>query len=136
MRKTSILSMLIVLSLFGFAFASLNVEKVDKYKVKESGYGSISYYHNKFIGRKTANGEIFSQNKMTTAVPLIGKTKKPRFPMGTKLRLTNPKNGKEVIVRVNDTGGFAKYGRLFDLSKLAFEKLGGHTDMKVIYQVL
>lgn len=43
--------------------------------------------------------------------------------MGTKLRVTNIENGKSVIVKVNDTGGFKKYGRTLDLSRGAFAKL-------------
>ena len=43
--------------------------------------------------------------------------------MGTKLRVTNVANGKSVVVRVNDTGGFKKYGRTLDLSRGAFSKI-------------
>jgi len=43
--------------------------------------------------------------------------------IGTKLLVTNPKTNKSVVVRVNDTGGFSKYGRTLDLSKGAFSKI-------------
>ena len=43
--------------------------------------------------------------------------------MGTKLLVTNTKNNKSVVVRVNDTGGFSKYGRTLDLSQGAFSKI-------------
>ena len=75
-----------------------------------------SYYGDKFHGRKTANGEIFDKNKMTCAA-----TKEYKF--GDYLEVTNVENGKTVTVRVNDRGGFAKYGRTLDLSEGAFKKI-------------
>lgn len=41
------------------------------------------------------------------------------LPFGTKVEVTNLSNKKKVTVRINDTGGFAKYGRVIDLSKKA-----------------
>jgi rare lipoprotein A (peptidoglycan hydrolase) len=41
-------------------------------------------------------------------------------PLGTRLRITNPKNGKSVVVKVRDRGGFKKYGRAIDLGKKSF----------------
>ena len=73
-----------------------------------------SYYHDKFNGRKTANGEKFNNNLYTAA------HKKLKF--GTKLRVTNTVNGKSVIVTVNDRGPFVK-GREIDLSKKAFMEI-------------
>ena len=66
-------------------------------------------------GRKTASGEVFRTHAMTCA----SNTHK----IGTKLLVTNPKTNKSVVVRVNDTGGFSKYGRTLDLSKGAFSKI-------------
>ena len=74
-----------------------------------------SWYGKPFHGRKTASGEVFNMNAMTCA----SNTHK----MGTKLLVTNKENGKSVVVKVNDTGGFKKYGRTLDLSKGAFLKL-------------
>lgn len=76
--------------------------------------GEASFYANKFNGRKTANGEIFRQNKLTAAHRTL--------PFGTVLKVTNLSNGKSVIVRINDRGPFAR-GRIIDLSKLAAKKL-------------
>ncbi len=75
--------------------------------------GKASFYCCGHHGRATASGEIFNQNAFTAAVP-----KRSQF--GT-YRVTH--NGKSVIVRANDTGGFAKYGRVIDLSKAAFARL-------------
>ena len=74
-----------------------------------------SWYGGKFHGRTTASGEVFNKWAMTTA--------SNSHKMGTKLRVTNVANGKSVVVRVNDTGGFKKYGRTLDLSRGAFSKI-------------
>ena len=75
-----------------------------------------SFYGKKFHGKKTANGEIFNQNAMTAASNI--------YPFNTRLRVTCATTGKSVVVRINDTGGFHKYGRSIDLSQGAAEKLG------------
>lgn len=76
--------------------------------------GEASYYANKFKGRRTANGEIFRQHKRTAASRTI--------PFGTKVRVTNLRNGKTVKVRINDRGPFIK-GRIIDLSKKAARRI-------------
>lgn len=76
---------------------------------------TASWYGNPFHGRKTASGEVYNMYAMTTA--------SNSHKIGTKLLVTNPKNNKSVIVRVNDTGGFSKYGRTLDLSKGAFMRI-------------
>jgi len=73
-----------------------------------------SYYHDKFNGRKTANGEVFSNKNYTAAHKTL--------PFGTKVRVTNLVNDEEVIVEINDRGPFIK-GRQIDLSKKAFMDL-------------
>ena len=77
-------------------------------------YGKASYYAGKFIGRRTANGEIFTSKDLTCAHMF--------YKFGTRLRVTNLKNGKSVVVRVNDRGKFDKYGRILDMSKYAFTR--------------
>lgn len=79
-------------------------------------YGKVSYYGKKFHGKKTASGEIFDMNKMTCAAI-------KEYPLGSKLKVTNIRNNKSVIVRVNDRGAFRKYGRTLDLSRGAFDKI-------------
>ncbi len=78
-------------------------------------YGVASYYGEGFHGSRTASGEIFIKWDYTCA--------HRRLPFGTKLRVTNLKNKKSVIVRVNDRGPFVK-GRIIDLSYAAAEKIG------------
>ena len=77
--------------------------------------GKASFYGDEFDGRRTANGEIFDQKKMTAAHPTL------KF--GTKVRVINLFNEKSVVVRINDRGPFVK-NRIIDLSKAAAEKLG------------
>ncbi|MDN3668710.1 septal ring lytic transglycosylase RlpA family protein [Echinicola jeungdonensis] len=76
--------------------------------------GVASYYGRLFHNRKTANGEIFDMDGMTAA--------HKHLPFGTKLRVTNLVNGKEVIVRVNDRLP-RNSKRTIDLSRGAARKL-------------
>jgi len=85
------------------------VDYIDKGMMKASWYGP------KFHGRITANGELFDQMALTAA------HKKLKF--GTLLRITNPKNDKSVVVRINDRGPYIA-GRQLDLSKAAALELG------------
>lgn len=78
-------------------------------------HGSASWYGGKFHGRRTANGERFDMHALTAA------HKSLRF--GTKVRVTNRKNGKSVVVRINDRGPYAK-GRVIDLSRAAAATIG------------
>lgn len=75
--------------------------------------GKASYYHPKFVGRKTATGEIFSNNKYTAACN--------QYPLGTYLKVTNTKNGKVVYVKVNDRIGHPQ--RIIDLTQRAASDL-------------
>lgn len=78
------------------------------------GEMKASWYGPKFHGKSTANGEIYDQMGFTAA------HKSLKF--GTLLRLTNLKNGKSVVVRINDRGPYI-HGRDLDLSKAAAESL-------------
>ena len=89
-------------------------------------YGQASFYANKFRGRKTATGEIFSQEKFTAACNTL--------PLGTWIQVTNLKNGKIIVVRTNDRL-HPKTKRLVDLTRAGAKKLGyishGLTRVKV-----
>lgn len=88
--------------------------------------GKASFYSNWFVGRKTANGEIFTQRKLTCASNV--------YPLGTWLRITHVKNGKSVVVKVNDRM-HPRMKRIVDLTEMAAEQLGmikaGVADVKV-----
>ncbi|MEO3997146.1 septal ring lytic transglycosylase RlpA family protein [Mesorhizobium sp. CAU 1732] len=81
--------------------------------------GSASWYA---LTSKTASGERMNPAAMTAAHRSL--------PFGSKMIVTNQRNGKSVVVRINDRGPFIK-GRVIDLSKAAAQKLGfiksGHT---------
>lgn len=66
-------------------------------------------------GRKTASGEVFKTHALTCA----SNTHK----LGTMVKVTNKANGKNIICKVNDRGGFGKYGRSIDMSYGAFTKI-------------
>ena len=85
------------------------VEFIEKGSMKASWYGPG------FHGKKTANGEIYDQMSFTAA------HKSLKF--GTLLKITNPKNNRFVVVRINDRGPYVS-GRDLDLSKAAALELG------------
>ncbi len=88
--------------------------------------GLASYYKS---GKHTANGERYNPNGLTAA--------HRNLPFGTRLRVTNLRNGKSVIVRVNDRGPFIKR-RVLDLSFGAAKVIGLHRTgiAKIRYVVL
>jgi len=94
--------------------------------VRALGTGVASYYGKRFHGRLTANGERFNMNAMTAAHKTL--------PFGTRVRVTNPANGRSVTVRINDRGPFIR-GRTIDLSRGAASKIGmisrGHARVKL-----
>ena len=77
--------------------------------------GLASWYGRKFHGRRTANGEVYNMYAMTAAHPTL--------PIPSYVRVRNPANRREVIVRINDRGPFHP-GRVIDLSYTAAYKLG------------
>ena len=93
--------------LYIFNSTLLNAQGVQK--------GKASYYAKKFSGRQTASGERLHHDSLTCA--------HRTYPFGTLLKVTNPANGKEVIVRVTDRGPYVK-GRIIDLSVRAARELG------------
>jgi len=76
--------------------------------------GKASFYADKFDGAPTASGEKYRHNKLTAAHRSL--------PFGTKVKVTNLSNNKEVIVVINDRGPWVD-NRIIDLSKSAAEKL-------------
>ncbi|MEP3422068.1 MAG: septal ring lytic transglycosylase RlpA family protein [Erythrobacter sp.] len=83
--------------------------------IRNLGTGVASYYGRRFHGRLTANGERFDMRAMTAAHKTL--------PFGTMVRVTNPRNGRSVTVRINDRGPFIA-GRTIDLSRGAAERIG------------
>ena len=102
------------------AIVEAEVEVVDTIVVPKGKFkpfktnAHASYYADKFSGRKSASGIIFYNNKYMAA--------HKKLPFGTKLKVTNEKNGKTVYVDVVDRGPFVK-GRELDLSSRAFREI-------------
>ena len=88
--------------------------------------GRASWYGGIFHGRKTANGERFDKNELTAAHRTL--------PFGTMVCVKSKATRREVTVRINDRGPFAK-GRIIDLSQAAASKLGmiaeGETEVDI-----
>lgn len=82
---------------------------------EEAGLAAV--YNDKLNGRKTASGRIYDRNALTAAHKTL--------PFGTQVRVTNTKNGKSVVVTINDRGPFHA-GRILDLSPRAAKALGIH----------
>ena len=85
--------------------------------------GRASYYGKGLHGKKTAGGEIFDKNEMVAA--------HPSYPLGTRVRVTNLKNGRSEVVRIADRGpakAHAARGVIIDVSEAAAVRLGFRRD--------
>jgi rare lipoprotein A len=92
------------------------IKKERKRSTKHSSFrGLSSWYGPGFHGHKTASGERFNQHALTAAHKTL--------PFGTRLKVTNMKNGSSVVVTVNDRGPYVK-SRIIDLSKGAASAIG------------
>jgi len=89
-----------------------NMPRTVKETVAE--YGIASYYAAGLHSRKTSSGERLDQRAFTAAHRTL--------PFATRVRVTNVKNGRSVIVRINDRGPFVR-GRVIDLTRAAFGKI-------------
>ena len=111
-KKAAISAVLLAVSMtFGSGMAIAK----EKTTVVKSTAGSASWYGGQFHGRKTANGERFNMHGLTAAHRSL--------PFGTKVRVTNQKTGKSVVVRINDRGPFHG-NRVIDLSRGAANAVG------------
>jgi len=94
---------------------SVQVRQVVKHvKTKPYQVGTASWYGDTFQGKPTASGEPYEMYDMTAA--------HLKLPMGSYVKVTNLRNGKAVIVRVNDRGPVVP-GRIIDLSYGAAQAL-------------
>jgi rare lipoprotein A len=84
-------------------------------KSKAYQVGTASWYGEQFQGKQTASGEPFDMRDFTAA--------HPRLPLGTFVKVTNLRNGKAVVVRINDRGPVVD-GRIIDVSYNAARALG------------
>ncbi|MGA3087632.1 MAG: septal ring lytic transglycosylase RlpA family protein [Terriglobales bacterium] len=92
-----------------------NQRKTGSPKAKAYQVGTASWYGEQFEGKQTASGEPFEMRDFTAAHPSL--------PLGSLVRVTNLKNGKAVVVRINDRGPFVD-DRIIDVSYNAARALG------------
>jgi rare lipoprotein A (peptidoglycan hydrolase) len=118
--KLRIIGLVVVASLLWITpmFAVSKGAKVQsKAKTFKTRYiGTASWYGAKHQGRKMANGQRFDRHKLTAASWY--------FPLGTKIRVENVKNGESVVVTITDRGPNLRLHRILDLSQAAAERLG------------
>ena len=77
--------------------------------------GMATFYGSEQQGTKTASGERFDKRQLTAAHRTL--------PFGTRVRVTNTRNGRSVEVRINDRGPYGSRGRIIDLSEAAARRL-------------
>ncbi len=94
---------------------SSSAQASESLRVAQTVSGPASWYGARFHGRRTANGERFDKNAMTAAHRSL--------PFGTRVRVTNQRNGRTVVVRINDRGPFVG-NRVIDLSRAAADAVG------------
>ena len=85
--------------------------------------GKASWYGKRFHGRTTASGEDFDMFELTAA--------HRQLPLGTYVKVTNLRNGKSIIVRVNDRGPYIR-GRIMDRSYSAARMLDFHAGVEKV----
>ena len=127
MRKRNRWLLKTLLSISMLSFFSISVANGDKQDFEALRKAGIaSYYHDKYHGRTTSSGEMYDKNALTAA--------HNRLPLGTRLKVTNLKNHRSVIVKVNDRM-HPSNKRLIDLSRKAAKELGfiksGLTKVKI-----
>ena len=85
------------------------VSRQSKKQIKNSPYevGTASWYGEYFQGKETASGEPFDMQALTAAHPTL--------PLGSFVRVTNLRNGRAIVVRINDRGPVVE-GRIIDVS--------------------
>jgi len=105
---------LIVISVAMLISACSSMQTTTSSSVGHTEFGKASFYANKHQSKKTASGELYSHNLKTAA--------HRNLPFGTMIKVTNVKNGKSTVARVNDRGPYIK-GRIVDLSKSAFSSI-------------
>ena len=122
MMKRAILVIIMMIS-------TLGIYSFNKFNANDAKTSIASFYHDKFNGRKTASGEIFSNRKLTAAHRTL--------PFGTIVQVTNLRTVKSVEVRINDRGPFHS-SRALDLSKAAFDSIGNTArgTMPVEYEIV
>lgn len=121
---------LIIISLF--CFLPIHAQEVEPEVQQDSVRKTVlaTYYHRKFEGRRTSSGARYRAKNYTAAHRSL--------PFGTLVTVTNPSNGKAVVVKINDRGPFSKKLAI-DISESAAKKIGiyrkGIAKVKLSYTI-
>ena len=109
-HHSSLLGLWMVLLLAGFAHVSQAQQKAAKpvSTAAKEEIGNAVFYSDKLIGRPLTSGEKYDRNALTAAHRTL--------PLGTTVRVTNLKNNKSVVVRINDRGPHGPKSDIIDLS--------------------
>ncbi|OBX07172.1 rare lipoprotein A [Gallibacterium salpingitidis] len=95
----------------GVRYRTLTTKEAKNYAKQ----GTATFYHPKFVGQKTSSGEVYNEKLFTAAHKTL--------PLNSYVLVTNLRNHKQVVVRINDRGPFHS-NRIIDLSKAAAKELG------------
>ncbi len=109
MKKTLVFSVLIAAPLL------IGTETTAAGPANQAQSGMASYYHDRFQGRRTASGARYDKGTLSAAHKTL--------PLGTRVRVTDTRSGRSVVVRVNDRGPYHG-GRIIDLSRAAANQIG------------
>ncbi|GAA4780979.1 septal ring lytic transglycosylase RlpA family protein [Stakelama sediminis] len=102
-------------ALFAVGISSPALARTAASAVDGLGEGEASYFSTEMAGSRTASGEPCDPDTLTAAHRTL--------PLGSVVRVTNPANGKSVVVRINDRGPYAR-NRIIDLSREAAQRIG------------
>jgi rare lipoprotein A len=112
--KQNVLKQTAYIFFFFINLASVSAQEISFF-VGDMFFGKASFYHDKFNGRKTSCGEIFSNQDFTAAHNTL--------PFGTLVEVTNEANNQKVTVRINDRGPYS-HNRIIDVTRMVAEILG------------
>jgi len=116
MRSQPLTALLVALLLAtGCAGSRPAIGSGDGPRAGSEAVGFASYYGSEFHGRPTASGERYDSDGLSAAHRTL--------PFGTRVRVTNLKNGRSVVVTITDRGPFRR-GRIVDVSRRAARELG------------
>lgn len=115
--KKAVAFILLIVTLIYFGLPDFSISFAQNPDSLKTAEGGASFYGNEFHGRRTASGEVFDNRDFTAAHKSL--------PFNTCVNVVNLKNGKNVIVRINDRGPFIK-NRIVDLSRSAAIRIGSH----------
>jgi rare lipoprotein A len=110
--------------LFGLTLALTSCGWAQASATGEKETGMAAVYSDVLHGHVTASGQVYDRTKLTAAHKTL--------PFGTKIKVTNPKNNRSVVLRVNDRGPM-QAGRMIDISPAAAARL--HISPKVMREV-